>query len=261
MLHERADLGPSTSRWHLSPVFARWQIMMVALFALAMLALLLRLGFWQLSRAEYKEGLEQRSRDNRNQEPLALNSEMLWPQDAGWFYRPATGSGRFDAAHEFLLDNRTYNGRAGYHVLTPFDLGGRSILVNRGWVAVGVNRANLPRTQPLPDPLSLLEGTLSTPPRPGLLLGRSGHDAAGDWPRVVQTADLDAMARTLERPLLPAIVLLDAEHPGCHVCDWKPVLGMGPESHRGYAFQWFALALTLVVLCAVVAMRNRNRGN
>ncbi len=38
-------------------------------------------------------------------------------------------------AHQFLLDNMTHAGRAGYEVLTPLLLDdGRVLLVNRGWL-------------------------------------------------------------------------------------------------------------------------------
>ena len=45
-----------------------------------------------------------------------------------------------------FLDNRTYAGRAGYHVLTPLRLadGSGVVLVNRGWVATGADRTALP---------------------------------------------------------------------------------------------------------------------
>ena len=237
----------------------RWQFLIPGLVALAMLALLLRLGFWQLSRAEYKEQLEQRSQENSDQIALSLNRGLPESLPSAWLYRRATAMGRFDGSREFLLDNRTYNGQAGYHLLTPLDLGREMVLVNRGWVPVGARREQLPTTQPLSPSMSSVVGVLRTPPRSGLILGSTGHEAKGEWPRVVQTVDLPAMARSLEHPLLPAILLLDGGHPACHVCDWKPVPGMGAQKHRGYAFQWFALALTLVLLCAIVARRYLRR--
>src|SRR3974390_1575293 len=54
-------------------------------------------------------------------------------------------SGQLDAEHQFLLDNRTHAGRAGYEVLTPLSLAdGRVLLVDRGWVAFTGYRARLP---------------------------------------------------------------------------------------------------------------------
>ena len=44
-------------------------------------------------------------------------------------------SGQYEPGHQFLLDNMSHGGRAGYQVLTPFRLeDGRLLLVNRGWL-------------------------------------------------------------------------------------------------------------------------------
>ena len=59
-------------------------------------------------------------------------------------------------------------------------------------------------------------------------------------------------------PVAPLVLLLDPDQPGCHVCVWAPVQGIGPDKHRGYAVQWFALAVALVVLCGVVLRRVRS---
>ena len=126
---------------------------------------------------------------------------------------------------------------------------------------MGARREQLPTTKIVSASTTSVRGVLATPPRSGMILGKTGHEASGSWPRVVQTVDLPAMARSLERPLLPAILLLDGDDPACHVCDWRPVPGMGAQKHRGYAFQWFALALALAVLCALVARRSLRRGS
>ena len=53
--------------------------------------------------------------------------------------------GRFDAAHQFLLDNRSYEGRPGYEVLTPLlRTAGDVALIDRGWVPFSGLRSRLP---------------------------------------------------------------------------------------------------------------------
>jgi len=42
-------------------------------------------------------------------------------------------------------------------------------------------------------------------------------------------------------------VLLDPAAPDGYRRNWRPS-DFGPERHIGYAFQWFALAVTLVIL-------------
>ena len=48
----------------------------------------------------------------------------------------------------------------------------------------------------------------------------------------------------------------DSAEPDGFVRDWKPS-GLTPERHLGYAFQWFALALTLAVLVLVSFLKSR----
>ena len=57
-------------------------------------------------------------------------------------YAPVTMSGRFEGARQFLLDNRTRNGVAGFHVLTAFIPVGAAggVMVNRGWIPLDGRR-------------------------------------------------------------------------------------------------------------------------
>ncbi len=225
------------------------------LLAISMLALLLWLGFWQLDRASYKEALLARELANQDLPAIEITNVRSAVVGDESYFRLARIRGRFDAPRQYLLDNRTHNGRAGYHVISPLSLGDGVILVNRGWVALGASRGELPTLEALPAGQVVLQGRLSPPPGSGLLLGESGHEGASAWPRVVQTVDLGAMERALGQPVAPLVLLLDTDDPGCHVCTWAPVRGSGPEKHRGYAVQWFALAAALLVLCAVALRR------
>ena len=59
--------------------------------------------------------------------------------------------GRYDGARQFLVDNHTRRGVPGYLVVTPFEtIGGKRLLVDRGWIAAPVSRNDLPDA-PTPD--------------------------------------------------------------------------------------------------------------
>ena len=117
----------------------------LAVAGLSMLALLLRLGFWQLDRAAYKDALTQTFAANRSA-PAMPAARLLEAEPAGaWTFRQATADGAWQTDRQYLLDNRTYNGRAGYHVLTPVIATSSAMLVNRGWVPLeGGGRERLP---------------------------------------------------------------------------------------------------------------------
>ncbi len=215
-----------------------------------MLALLLALGFWQLDRARQKEALAAAFAAYARLPAVPVST--LDPAAAAR-YRRVTAMGRYDLDHQILLDNQVQDGRPGYHVLTPLRLPDVpwAILVNRGWVPAGESRDRLPEIV-LADADVVISGRLGQPANPGLRLGQ----ASGGWPRLVQHVDYAALAADLGYPLAPAVILLDPGAAGGPVREWQVhAAGFGPQRHRGYAVQWFALAATLLVIYVAVNTR------
>lgn len=212
---------------------------------LLLLALLISLGFWQLDRAEQKRVLLEAYGDRPHDTAIQLTADFAPGPD--WRYRRVQATGAYIAGRQFLLDNRVYRGRAGYHVLTPLRIADSDVLVlvNRGWVPQGATRAELP-SLPAPGGDQHIEGIIDFPPDKVFSLGE-GEDRDPGWPKVLQRVRLDLQAQQLHARLLPLVLLLAPEQPGGFVREWTPVV-IGPERHVGYAVQWFALAAALVIL-------------
>jgi surfeit locus 1 family protein len=228
----------------------------ITLLTLFLLALLTGLGFWQLDRAAQKRVLVEQYQGQDREAPVLVQPDLVATEELE--YRPAQVNGRFDTGHQFLLDNRTYRGMAGYQVLTPLRIedGGHGILVNRGWVPRGADRADLP-VFPTPDGPVQLEGLLKQPGRT-FTLGE-GEDRDPGWPKVLQQVRLDLQAKQLGYPLLPMLLLLGPEQEHGFVREWEPVKGFGPEQNLGYAVQWFGLATALLVIYFVVNCRRSDK--
>ena len=224
------------------------------LATLLLLPVLLTLGLWQLDRARQKAELQAAFAERLDQPPVPLAEVDV--TDPANRYRRVIASGRYDGAHQVLLDNQVRAGQPGYHVLTPLRLTeGGAILVNRGWIALGESRQVLPDLT-TPAESVTASGWLGQPANPGLRLGEDAE--ASPWPRVVPYVDYQRLAALLGYPLRPVLVLLEPEAPGGYRRDWQPRFGgFGPERHRGYAVQWFALAATLVILYLVTGLRRR----
>jgi len=221
-------------------------------------ALLIALGTWQLGRADDKRALERTFAERAADAPIGLPSGRIDPE--GLRYRRIQVTGRFDAARQFLLDNRTRRGVAGYHVLTPLRLEGdsRAILVNRGWVPGGPRRDVLPAIDASGERV-VLEGLASLPTGDPFLLGPAGYEGASGWPRVVQSVDLERMEALLGYSLMPVVLRLAPESRHGFVREWRPYVGFGPERHQAYAVQWFALAAALASIYVVVGLSRRGR--
>ncbi|MEL6967479.1 MAG: SURF1 family protein [Pseudomonadota bacterium] len=109
----------------------------------AALAVLLRLGFWQLERLEWKEGLIARVESGLTKPPVDLDSiEQALRDGDDIEYRPVTVSGTFDHANEQHFYT-TFRSQAGYHVYTPLrEVSGRILMVNRGFVPFTAKEAS-----------------------------------------------------------------------------------------------------------------------
>jgi surfeit locus 1 family protein len=227
-----------------------------AVAALLMLALLVSAGLWQLRRAEDKRAMAVEQSYRAEKRALVLTPGLAGSADLEKLrYRHTSATGHYRDHEQYLLDNRTHNGVAGYHVLTPLRLQDSDVyvLVNRGWVPVGPDRRQLPRVAVSEQPMTV-QGLIVAPPAAGLDLGASGYDNPG-WPRVVQRVELKRIQEQLDRPLLPFVVRLSADSEHGYVRAWQMRTGLTPERHVGYAVQWFALAAALAGLCLWVAVK------
>jgi surfeit locus 1 family protein len=218
----------------------------VALFLLV--ALFAKLGLWQEKRAAEKAETEQ-----KYQAATSVPFEMALAGGDRFAFIDVRG--RYDHSRHILLDNQLWNGRAGVHVFTPFyTLDGTAILVNRGWLPLAADRQTMPDI-PTPQHETVLRGILNTAPVPGRILGQADQLKQNKWPQLVTYLKIEDVAESLDTPLESWIIQLsNTEQAGFEGRDWKPVF-MSSERHKGYAFQWFALATAGIVLWIVTGFR------
>jgi len=217
------------------------------------IGVLVLLGIWQLRRADEKVLIQAAYSAREAQSPLLFAGPdarrlITTPALPELRYRRLQVSGSYQRQRQFLLDNRTRDGVPGFHVLTPLRIAGsdRGLMVDRGWVALGRSRENLPAS-PAPGGRVTVRGLLEIPRADALVLGETGYQKGG-WPKVVQRIELQRMSALLGYRLLPFVLWLDPKAGASLIREWQPYYGLSPARHRAYAFQWFALALTLFCL-------------
>jgi surfeit locus 1 family protein len=202
---------------------------------IVLIAATVSLGNWQRHRAEEKEALRALYDAAASAAPVQLAATMT---DASALrFRRVRAAGEYDARAQVLIDNRVHAGRPGYHVVTPLKLaGGGYVLVDRGWVAAGARRAELPRVPP-PAGAMTVEGRVNVPPARYLEL-RNGDTTGPVW----QNLDIARIAAASGLTLLPYVVEQAGGASDGLVRDW-PAPDFGIEQHRSYMLQWYALGL------------------
>ncbi len=213
--------------------------------------MLISLGRWQLRRADEKRVLFDAFTAGTDATRLIDLGTPRLPR-----YQHIEAGGRYDEGRQILIDNMVNAGRAGYFVITPFALtGGGWLLVNRGWVPLGASRAVRP-TIPVTSDTRRLLGRADNLPSPGIQMG-TREKLAPPYPVVAAFPTRAELAQLLgESSWARAadLVLLDPAEPDGYVRSWAPP-GFPPMRHIGYAVQWFALALTLLVIYVVTNLR------
>lgn len=207
-----------------------------------MFVLFSSLGLWQIERAEVKKVLAEQISLRISQKTLLINSDNINQLlDSNIVHRTIEVSGQFETQEQFLVDNKKHNGRAGYHVITPFKIHNtqQRILVNRGWIDSGGNRQILPEVLTPTEKVTLF-GQISDPVMSGFRPGISqpADDLGGVWLYI----DLNFFNKLSDTPLVPYILLLSKDNPYGFVRDW-PEFKANTEMHIGYSIQWFAFAV------------------
>lgn len=209
--------------------------------------LMLNLGFWQLRRLDERSEFNATVTERIEQEAVPVEALVDELGDAPGTddaeaveWREVTASGTY-LADQVLVFNRSQGGRAGDNVLTPLVLDdGRIVLVNRGFVPLGVD---VP-----PPPGSDVE--LVGRARPSEERRRGELTDSDEGPVTeVRRVDIDRIAPQLPAEVVPFYIDLVDSAPAPGASDPTPVpapeLDEGP--HLSYAVQWFIFAACVAV--------------
>ncbi|HMB43636.1 MAG TPA: SURF1 family protein [Luteimonas sp.] len=224
------------------------------LFALALIAGFSSLGRWQLHRAAEKQSLlDQQTQLLATSAPQSL-AELSRQSETR--LASVEGRGRFADAPALLLDNQRRGDAVGVHVYRVFQpFGGRALLVDLGWLQLPPDR-KLPTLTPISGE-QLVSGLLTPPPSSGLALGPAYSQATPQqW--LLTRVDLAALSQALHVDLAPRVLRLDPKLPIGYPRDLNLLTNtLPPERHRGYAVQWFGLALATLITALFLTFRRR----
>lgn len=211
-------------------------------------AILISLGVWQLQRLSWKAALlaDIAARIDGPAEPLP-SAERALADPRAMRFQPVRVDGRTTGEEVLVLSGRTGEG-AGFEVIAAFETAeGRRILVDRGFLADGKQKAQRP-------PVRLtVAGNLHYPQE------TDSFTPAPDTARRLWFArDVPSMAAELgTEPILVVARDVTGDTQGI---DPVPVSADGiPNDHRQYAITWFSLAVVWAGMTGYLMWRIRRK--
>ena len=222
-----------------------------------MVVLTVSLGNWQTRRAEEKASIQAAIDAAGRDAPLSVTADAadLSSLDG----RRVRVRGSFVAERTVFIDNRTRKGVAGFHVVTPVRIEGsqRHVLVLRGWVARDAReRARLPQVPTPQEPVEV-DGLGQASIAQVLELREAPVPGPGD--RLWQNVDFDRFRTWSGLELLPLMIRETGLRDDGLVREMPPA-GDDVAKHRGYAFQWYAMAVATIGLWIFLSFfRRRER--
>jgi surfeit locus 1 family protein len=213
---------------------------------LILISLFTRLGFWQLSRAEEKQKLEETITYRNNLPPLTVDRLITLVPDLR--FRKVVVRGEYKEDRHIFLDGKKHQDQIGYHVVTPLTIAGTDdvqILVNRGWIKMNKNGKTLPD---IPTPKGEVEvtGTIEIPRKPPIISLHS-FDADRDWGVRWPFLDTDYYAAQNNVLAQSFYILQDPNDKHSFIREW-PVFNAKRYIHILIALQWFVFAVIAVAV-------------
>jgi surfeit locus 1 family protein len=222
----------------------RWWL--TTLLVIAGVAVLIRLGFWQLDRLEQRRAFNARVAERWQAEPFDVNTHPIPADLTDLEFRRVQATGQFDYANQIVLKGQNRDGAPGVVLVTPLVLDNdRAVLVARGWV---------PFNQSTPEFWPQFEEPADAPVI-GLIQESQllPNGAPPPIPAEPQTEwfslNIDTIQPQMPYQLLPVFILqLPEENRPYNALPFREEpLALDEGNHFSYAIQWFMFAAILGV--------------
>jgi surfeit locus 1 family protein len=224
---------------------------LIIILTVVFISLFVRLGFWQIQRADEKTKMVAAERTLARQEPVNWASGQKLPRQ----YQRVIIQGTY-LAPVLLLDNQHHQHQFGYDVLSPLLLGdGSVIMVDRGWVPGESTRRSFPEIQS-PNGLVELQGSAYFPSKNQWVLGPSFEEKENGI-IILELLDAKMISHILQKKVYPFIIRLDKQDAYGFVREWA-IVSMPPQRHLAYALQWFAMALVILIIFVALNLKKKN---
>lgn len=215
-----------------------------AVFVVAVAAVFVRLGFWQLDRLEQRQLMNAVGEERIGAEPVSLASLLAGAEGdlESLQYRRVFVIGTYNPSEEMLIRSRVHLGQAGFHVITPLVTDdGWAVLVNRGWVPLSMDTTPV-EARPETGKHRVEGWVQLTQTRPAL----GPEDLPGDQV-VFNRVDIGRMSEQITHNLTSVFVVASGETDSDLPALVDPPDFEGDGPHLAYAIQWFGFAAVALI--------------
>ena len=227
---------------------------LVQIGTVVLIILFVTLGIWQLGRGNIKADIEN-SMNGAGDTYENLRLPILNLEGAR--YKNIKLYGKYDSNKQLILDNQVREGVVGYNVFTPFYTANdkKWVLVDRGWIPQGENRSTFPEISISTSKSELqISGSVYVPYGKPYSLGGIADGEDKGWPRRIQFVDYEQIGERLGVSVEPFTMRLASSEQHGYKRNWQAAM-MSANKHYGYSFQWFAMAIAVIVLWWVYCIK------
>jgi cytochrome oxidase assembly protein ShyY1 len=249
------------------------------LITLLVFVLLLKLGWWQMSRAQEKTQRLAHIEQVQHQQAFSLDDVEAIREESPDLANdlPVHLTGKFNEGIVFLLDNQMHNGRFGYRVFQVMTIDNNEIVKTK--LNTTQTETNTKKTIAVLVNLGWHEGDRTRQIEPNINAITGQHTLSGHvrlieqgimlidqqftqlkLPQLVQQIEIGKFSQLIGVELLPFAVYLAKHEQVGYIKNWQPIV-MPPEKHSAYAFQWFSLAIAWLMLMMWSAYKANDTNN
>ena len=212
--------------------------LLFSVFVYFIILTLLSLGFWQIYRLNWKLELIKEIENSLKNDPVELSNV-----EKKNYLRIKT-SGEIDFDKQIYLYNLNDNGKPGFEVINPINIGDENYLINRGWIPF--EKKDLPGIN-LVDQNQIV-GTLILQTKPSTF--KPENDIQKNYWFTLNREDI---LKFTGRNFSEYIIYLNGEYkiPKPRVINAKI-----SNNHKKYAITWFCMAISILLIYLYFRKKN-----
>mgnify|MGYP006090571901 CR=1 FL=1 len=213
-----------------------------------------RLGVWQLSRAQEKIQSQETLQELSEQQATLIGNVPVAGRDFDTLQhqnRQVELTGQYLNNNSIFLIYQAYEEQLGFEIMTPFKVSALDliVLVSRGWSGISSEEALSKALPSIYEELTL-QGQIYIPTEKELLRASDIENII--WPLTTRYLNINELSSNFDSPLFPYVIRLGVNQPGVLVRHWPAVVS-DTSQNFSYALQWFSMAIALLMVSLILS--------